>query len=469
MGLTKLPDNLANLLRAEGLQVVETSSWKLGKSTGSLDANAIAIHDDVVKTTSLNSEQNWAEKLGSGAGRFSANSPVYNILVSRHNPSTVYLIGKTRTINVGTTLKSVYDKASNNIPVPETASSQGTWSSGNKHYVGVCLHWYPGQDRPQHQIDTTAKVCKVLLNLMNAQFEFNRVVNHKAATSRKVDSQAQVYWPGEVQKIVSTNNVQGFSHNYIFDGGFPGTIRFTSPLTTGTQARLWQQALKDVAGADIEVDGVWGAKSDAVLRRFQSDQNLRVDGIAGAATWQTLENLSTTKKAESMAANSPTKEEIIDNYDRYLFRQPSVKDIEFWINQDRDLFLRHIPISDEAVQKRREFAIESYQKILLRTPNEVEIAWAAGVVKDQSKERLLAILLDSPEYKQLNAVKPEPEPEPVPEPLPTPEPLPEPPNPAPNPNPGPVTTPVFSEDEIREIFIGFAEEFYNKQEQLKEQ
>lgn len=48
-----------------------------------------------------------------------------------------------------------------------------------------------------------------------------------------------------------------------------------------------QQALKD-QGYDIQVDGAVGPHSDAVIRQFQADKGLTVDGIAGGNTLAAL-------------------------------------------------------------------------------------------------------------------------------------------------------------------------------------
>ena len=49
-----------------------------------------------------------------------------------------------------------------------------------------------------------------------------------------------------------------------------------------------QQSLKDVK-YDISVDGIFGSKTQTVVKQFQSDHNLSPDGIVGRLTWAALD------------------------------------------------------------------------------------------------------------------------------------------------------------------------------------
>jgi peptidoglycan hydrolase-like protein with peptidoglycan-binding domain len=50
-----------------------------------------------------------------------------------------------------------------------------------------------------------------------------------------------------------------------------------------------QSMLNFVRGVnDLVVDGIFGPKTEAAVRRFQADENLTADGIVGRHTWTAL-------------------------------------------------------------------------------------------------------------------------------------------------------------------------------------
>lgn len=65
---------------------------------------------------------------------------------------------------------------------------------------------------------------------------------------------------------------------------FPGTVRQgdRGPAVSAVQARL------KARGWSITVDGVFGADTADVVRTFQAEKHLTVDGVAGPATWRAL-------------------------------------------------------------------------------------------------------------------------------------------------------------------------------------
>ncbi|MBG1266844.1 chitosanase [Nostoc sp. WHI] len=75
--------------------------------------------------------------------------------------------------------------------------------------------------------------------------------------------------------------------------GIPGNrlLSLTRPPMTGADVREVQQALiaKGFNLGENGADGIFGPMTDAVIRAFQEQQNLRVDGIVGRASRSALE------------------------------------------------------------------------------------------------------------------------------------------------------------------------------------
>jgi surface antigen len=65
---------------------------------------------------------------------------------------------------------------------------------------------------------------------------------------------------------------------------FPG---YCSLGSTGTAVSQSQQRLAD-RGWNLEVDGVFGPGTDKVVRAYQAEKALGVDGVVGPTTWQSL-------------------------------------------------------------------------------------------------------------------------------------------------------------------------------------
>ena len=66
---------------------------------------------------------------------------------------------------------------------------------------------------------------------------------------------------------------------------YPG--RVTRRGSVGPRVRTIQRRLKD-RGWRITVDGVFGAKTEGIVRSFQAEKHLGVDGIVGPRTWAAL-------------------------------------------------------------------------------------------------------------------------------------------------------------------------------------
>ena len=48
------------------------------------------------------------------------------------------------------------------------------------------------------------------------------------------------------------------------------------------------QTLVNASGADLDVDGTFGDKTDKAVKKFQRNHNLDDDGVVGQITWTAL-------------------------------------------------------------------------------------------------------------------------------------------------------------------------------------
>ncbi len=67
----------------------------------------------------------------------------------------------------------------------------------------------------------------------------------------------------------------------------PRILRFSQPITEGSDVIRLQVALKD-EGFDIFPDGLFGKQTEAIVKEFQSRKGLTPDGIVGSATRDVL-------------------------------------------------------------------------------------------------------------------------------------------------------------------------------------
>ena len=63
------------------------------------------------------------------------------------------------------------------------------------------------------------------------------------------------------------------------------------------------QTLLNNEGYSLDVDGIFGEKTQSAVRQYQRNQGLDVDGIVGANTWSAL---SSPAAAQAPAAQTPT-------------------------------------------------------------------------------------------------------------------------------------------------------------------
>ncbi len=67
----------------------------------------------------------------------------------------------------------------------------------------------------------------------------------------------------------------------------PRSLMLTDPHMQGDDVRYLQTAMRQI-GIKLDVDGIFGAGTDAAVRQFQKQSNLEIDGVAGSATLAAL-------------------------------------------------------------------------------------------------------------------------------------------------------------------------------------
>ena len=58
--------------------------------------------------------------------------------------------------------------------------------------------------------------------------------------------------------------------------------------STGSDVKTLQISLNEVYGYRLVVDGIFGNKTEGLVKQYQQDYGLVVDGIVGPATWKSL-------------------------------------------------------------------------------------------------------------------------------------------------------------------------------------
>ena len=111
--------------------------------------------------------------------------------------------------------------------------------------------------------------------------------------------------------------------NIVFDAptgpnlpSFPG--RLLRLGVAGEDVALIQRQLNRIArnypamGGPLEVDGIYGTETEAMVRRFQQIFNLAVDGIVGKATWYRIKSIFGAVKGLSELAGEGLRLEEVD-------------------------------------------------------------------------------------------------------------------------------------------------------------
>ena len=109
------------------------------------------------------------------------------------------------------------------------------------------------------------------------------IYTYRAVLNYQFDRSAEQFWA-----LTYPLAVDGIVGPQTWGRLLPDTVRNGS---TGTAVRLLQAVLENSAVPAWDpggVDGVFGTKTEAAVRNFQTDLGLTVDGIVGPVTWRSL-------------------------------------------------------------------------------------------------------------------------------------------------------------------------------------
>lgn len=137
-------------------------------------------------------------------------------------------------------------------------------------------------------------------------------------------------------EIVRTNNIGAIPESY------PGTP--LSEGSTGADVRTIQRQLNRISKdypffGTVSVDGVYGASTTAIVKKFQKQFSLTQDGIVGRATWYKISYIyvAVKKLAElTSEGEKPNGNLVAGQYPgaalRIGSRSANVEEVQFWLN-----------------------------------------------------------------------------------------------------------------------------------------
>lgn len=257
---------LADVLRAEGLDPVEYSGWRDRGHGDFKDIRGVMVHH-------TGSDNATAASIANG--RPDLRGPLSQLHIARDGTVTVVAVGVAWHAGVG-----MY---------PWLPTNMGNW-----HMIGIeCANSGTSPRAPHRQNWPDAQYfalirCCAAINRRLAQTSA-RTIGHKEYAGR-----AQGKWdPGAIDMDIARRDIQeriGSVPNPaptprppVPVGEYADVLLFRGD--TGPQVAELQHRLNEEEGVDLEVDGIFGPRTEAAVRAFQRRAGgLKIDGIVGPAT-----------------------------------------------------------------------------------------------------------------------------------------------------------------------------------------
>jgi len=80
--------------------------------------------------------------------------------------------------------------------------------------------------------------------------------------------------------------------------------------STGSDVETLQMMLNEVYGSVLVVDGIFGNKTEGLVKQYQENNHLVVDGIVGSETWDRLEGRLMTSSTRTTVRNGSTGSDV---------------------------------------------------------------------------------------------------------------------------------------------------------------
>ncbi len=260
---------LADVLRAEGLDVAEYPGWRTRGHGDFEDIRGVMVH---------HTGSDYATAASIAIGRPDLAGPLSQVHIARDGVVTVVALGVAWHAGIG-----MY---------PWLPANMGNW-----HMIGIeCANSGTSPTAPHRtnwpdvQYDALVRSCAAI-NRRLAQTS-SRTIGHKEYAGR-----AQGKWdPGAIDMDTLRHDIQGRIGTVVNPaptqrppvpvGQYVDILLFRGsegPQVAELQRRL-KTAYREYAG-DLEVDGEFGVATEVAVKEFQRrTRGLKVDGIVGPAT-----------------------------------------------------------------------------------------------------------------------------------------------------------------------------------------
>lgn len=286
--------DLAAVLRAEGLTVVEERDWQR-RGYAPLEPELLLVHHTA---TGPDVSRAAMRRLLVTHGRSDLPAPLCNLWLRRDG--AVHVVAAERARHAGKGSGVVLAEARKGKAPSGSAASRRLVddTDGNRRSIGVeCENDGKGERWPAEQVDALIRLAAAVCRAQG--WDANRVIGHAEWTKRKIDPhglpmgglRTNVHYrlcapaaspaPTQRRTQVSTTWEEALVARLpVLAKGAGSSI--PNPYVTRMQALL------QADGSRVQQTGVFEASTANAVVAFQRRRNIKADGVCGQATWSHL-------------------------------------------------------------------------------------------------------------------------------------------------------------------------------------